>query len=65
MYHFAVHIQVLKRFKLLSLISLITWLIPNFTVDIAAKLTLVWAVSYWSSVYLKEYVYGDFKKVFE
>lgn len=65
MYDFAVNVQVLKRFRTLGLISLDSCLIPNCAVEISAVFTLVWVVSYCPSFYVKEYVYEDFKEVFE
>lgn len=45
MCHFAMHIQVLKRFSILGLISLIACLISDCIVEISAIFTLVWAVT--------------------
>lgn len=53
MCHFAMHIQVLKRFSILGLISLIAYLIYDCIVEISAIFTLVWAVSYCWSFYVK------------
>lgn len=52
---FAIHIQVLKRFSILGPISLIACLISECIVEISAIFTLVWAVSYCWSFYVKEY----------